>query len=143
MSCVLLDFGFNLGGLGEPLRSAGDLGGTSGRCSGASLTAVSTFSAGFVVTPGLRMGDKGLPNVLGASGLVKKAGARRVFGLCSGGATGAGPSMQDIRALPKGSALQFVPGALLDRSWPNASAVALFRAGRPGIVATCCQLDSV
>lgn len=117
MSCVLLDFGFSFRGLGEPLRSVGDLGGTSGRLSVASLTSVSTFNAGFVLTPGLRMGDNGLPRVLGISVLVNTAGSRRLGGLfCSVSCTGEGPVMQDIRALPKGSVLQFVPGALLDRS---------------------------
>ena len=42
---------------------------------------------------------------------------------------------QDIIASPKGPFLQFVPGALLDRSWPKASVDALRRGGLPGMVA--------
>lgn len=47
-----------------------------------------------------------------------------------------GPVTHDINASPKGPVLQFVPGALLDRSWPKVSVEALRIGGRPGIVAT-------
>ena len=147
LSCVLLDFGLSLRGLGEPLRSVGrsvgDLGGTSGRRSDASLISVSTFNDGFVPTPGLRIGDNGLPSVLEISVLLNTVGSRRLSGVFSSVSTGEGPVMQDIRALPKGSVLQFVPGALLDRSWPKASIEGFFRAGRPGMVAIGRQLDGM
>jgi hypothetical protein len=139
VSCDRLDFVLSLRGLGEPLRSAaGDLGGTSGRDSTSSwMTSVSTFKAGFDMTPGLRIGDSGFPKVtdgskrLGCSGEEKKKE-------CSSCA-GEGPVTQDIRASPKGPALQFGPGALLDRSWPKTSVDAFRRGGRPGMVAVLCQ----
>jgi hypothetical protein len=76
ISCVLLDFGLSLRGLGELLRSAGDFGGTSGGNSSASITAVSTFNVGFMLTPGLRIGDNGLHRVIGASVLPKTLASR-------------------------------------------------------------------
>jgi hypothetical protein len=143
MSCVLLDFELSLSGLGEPLRSVGDLGGTSGRISGAALMSVSTVNAGFVPTLGLKMGDSGLPRVVEISVMWKTVGSRRLRGLFWSMSTGEGPVMQDIRALPKGSVLQFVPGALLDRSWPKGSTEAFLRAGRPGMVAIHRQLEAL
>jgi hypothetical protein len=76
VSCDLLDFGLSLGGLGELLRSVGDFGGTSGGHSSGSITSVSTFKAGFMLTPGLRIGDNGLPRVLGGSVLPKMLASR-------------------------------------------------------------------
>ena len=96
-----------------------------------------TFSVGFEVKPGLRIGDSGLPKVtdgsnrLDCSGL---GGAR----LCSSSA-GEGPVTRDMSASPNGPARQFVPGALLDLSWPKASVEFLRKGGRPGMVAVICQ----
>jgi hypothetical protein len=135
VSCDRLDFVLSLRGLGEPLRSAtGDFGGTSGGESTSSwMTSVSTFNAGLVDTPGLRMGDNGFPKVAGASDRVNCSEVNILQD--SSSRAGEGPVTQDIIASPKGPFLQFVPGALLDRSWPKASADALRRGGLPGIVA--------
>jgi hypothetical protein len=63
VSGVLLVFELSLRGAGDPLRSiAGDLGGTWGGSTG---LVVFNFSGGFA--PGLRIGDNGLPVVLGDS----------------------------------------------------------------------------
>lgn len=135
VSCDRLDFVLSLSGLGEPLRSAaGDLGGTSGGYSASSwMTSVSTFRVGFRETPGLRIGDSGFPKVAGASerlGCSDREGAKT-----DSSCAGEGPVTQEIRASPNGPALQFVPGALLDLSWPKTSVDALRRGGRPGMVA--------
>lgn len=142
ISCVLLDLEWSLRGLGDGLRSvSGDFGGTSGGSSIPSrMLFVSTFSAGFAFTPGLRMGDSGFPRALGTSNLLI-LGVSAVAGgvVCSVG-TGEGPVTQDMRASPNGPVLQLVPGALLDLSWPKASVEAFAcRGGRPGIVAVYCQ----
>ena len=119
VSCDRLDFVFSLRGLGEPLRSAGDFGGTSGRDSPSSwFISVSTFKAGFVATPGLKIGDNGLPNEVDTSDRLDCSGmgTAEVGIACPATGPAAGPVTQDIRASPKGPALQFVPGALLDLS---------------------------
>jgi hypothetical protein len=114
-SCVLLAFEFSMRGVGEPLRStAGDFGGT---CGGNSRSpgklAVSTLSVGFGLAIGLTMGDKGFPEALGVS--------REVAGVFCSDWVAEGPVTHETIASPKGPALQFVPGALHDLSWPKAS----------------------
>jgi hypothetical protein len=139
VSCDRLDFVLSLRGLGEPLRSvAGDLGGTSGRDSTSSwMTSVSSFKVGLDMTPGLRIGDSGFPKVTDGS---KRPGCsdeerKKECSSCAA----EGPVTQDIKASPKGPAFQFVPGALLDLSWPKTSMDGFRRGGRPGMVAILCQ----
>jgi hypothetical protein len=69
VSCDLLALEFRTNGAGEPLRSAtGDLGGTWGGISqSSSMLVVSSLSRGLGVAPGLRMGDRGLPETPGSS----------------------------------------------------------------------------
>lgn len=131
MSCGRLDFCVRTRGVGEGLRStAGDLGGTAG---GSSLSScswkllVSTFKVGFGVAPGLRMGDSDLAVTRGVS----EIGNWVVCWAC----TGEGPVTQAIIASPNGPALQLVPGALQDLSWPKASWESFRIGGLPGIVA--------
>jgi hypothetical protein len=143
ISCVLLVFGLRTRGAGEPLRSrAGDLGGTSGRISTPSvMLVVSTFKAGLAWL-GLRMGERGLPIGAEASSLMRleSSDVAAVAAFCSDGIY-EGPVTQAMRASPKGPVLQLVPGALLDLSWPKASAEGFRRGGRPGIVAIAgCEL---
>lgn len=134
VSVCLLDLVLSLG-TGEPLRSdSGDFGGTAGgKSNGVRMAgSVSTFSKGFWA-PGLRIGDSGFPNgPPEASSLGTSAGLTVVdVAECMK----EGPVTAEIRASPNGPARQLVPGALLDRSCPNASAEAFRRGGRPGIVA--------
>ena len=91
------------------------------------MLAVSTFSRGLGVAPGLRIGDSGLPVPLRISDE-----GEALFG-CDDAAEG--PVTQIIMASPKGPVLQFEPGALHDRSWPKASYDCLRRGGLPGMVA--------
>ena len=128
-SCVLLAFEFSTRGAGEPLRStAGDLGGT---CGGNSISpgklAVSTFSNGFGLAMGLMIGDNGFPGALSVS--------EEIGEVVCWDRTGEGPVTQETIASPKGPALQFVPGALHDLSWPKVSCDSWRRGGLPGIVA--------
>jgi hypothetical protein len=115
VSWGLLALEVRISGAGEPLRSTeGDLGGTCGGNSRSPLKlAVSTFNKGFGVAPGLRIGDNGLPGTLSRS---EELGVVPCWT-----STGEGPVTQAIMASPKGPALQFVPGALHDLSWPKAS----------------------
>ena len=140
ISCVLLDLELRISGAGEPLRSvAGDLGGTSGGLSRpSSALVVSTFNAGLGLTLGLRMGDKGFPTGAEASSFVIGIFVE-LRETPSSDCIYEGPVTQDIRASPKGPALQLVPGALLDLSWPKTSVEALRRGGRPGMVANFVQ----
>ena len=111
VSCGRLDLVFSLRGLGEPLRSAaGDFGGTWGGNSPSSwITSVSTLRAGLADTPGLRIGDRGFPKEALTCSEVGRVAA-------GSGWAGEGPVTHDIKASPNGPFLQFVPGALLDRS---------------------------
>jgi hypothetical protein len=129
VSWGLLAFEAKISGAGEPLRSTkGDLGGTCGGSSKSSMKlAVSTFNKGFGVAPGLSIGDNGLPGTLSRS---EEKGAV----LCWT-SPGEGPVTQAIMASPKGPALQFVPGALQDLSWPKTSYESFRSGGLPGIVA--------
>jgi hypothetical protein len=116
INCGRLVLELSVRGAGESLLSkAGDFGGTSGGISTPSrMVLVSTFNEG--LTLGLRMGDNGLPIGAEASSLkVWLMSDEPGEELCSE-AICDGPVTQDIRASPKGPALQLVPGALLDRS---------------------------
>lgn len=136
MSWGLLDFECKTRGAGDPLRSrAGDFGGTWGGISGASMSLlVSTFSNGLTV--GLRIGDNGFPIgiAFAISILFTWEDSEPGEIPCSEGIC-EGPVTQDIRASPNGPALQLVPGALLDLSWPKTSVEVLRSGGRPGMVA--------
>lgn len=145
-SWVLLDFEASrrgageplLKGVGEPLRETeGDFGGTSGGISTpSSILLVSTFKAGF--TPGLKIGDRGFPRGVEVSTmLMTEVSIESGKYVCCCDGIYVGPVTQAIRASPNGPALQLVPGALLDLSWPKASVDALRRGGLPGIVAAC------
>lgn len=65
MSCGRLDLEVRTRGAGEAFRSiAGDFGGTwGGNSRSCTKVAVLTFSAGFGLALGLRMGDNGLVDV--------------------------------------------------------------------------------
>jgi hypothetical protein len=112
----LLGLELSLAGDGEPLRSTeGDLGGTRGGSSkwSGTLMVSSLNTVVLGLTPGLMMGERGLPVLLGWSD-------PKGDGAC-GAKTGEGPVTHDIIASPKGPDLQFVPGALKERSWPGDS----------------------
>ena len=116
VSVDLLGRELSFAGDGEPLRSTEEgLGGTRGGSSKWSGTlVVSSFNTVVLgLTPGLMMGDSGRPVLLGWSDPKGDA-------MC-GAKTGEGPVTHDIIASPKGPDLQFVPGALKDRSWPKDS----------------------
>lgn len=140
ISCDLLALGLSFGP-GDPFLSIeGDLGGTSGGSSNPSraLGPVSNLRAGLLPgVPGLRMGESGLPrSVLELSVLGTSRPGDGVTVPWLSVCRYDGPVTQETMASPNGPTLQLVPGALLDRSWPNVvSEVALRSGGLPGMVA--------
>lgn len=70
---------------------------------------MSTLRVGLADTPGLRIGDRGFPK--------EALACSEIGGVVDVSAwAGEGPVTHDIKASPNGPFLQFVPGALLDRS---------------------------
>jgi hypothetical protein len=95
--------------------------------------AVSTLNSGFGLPMGLRMGDSGFAEALGVSEDMPGVD-------CCDSRPGEGPVTQDTMASPNGPTRQFVPGALVDLSWPKFSCESWRRGGLPGIVAREYQL---